>query len=72
MKSYIIGSLVVVLVQSLVLAQGRANETCDISWYAPSGIQGVCGDGSGGYHTGVEDLNLCVANHNGFLQAQNE
>ena len=71
MRSYIIGSLVIVLVPSLVSAQG-AGETCSLSWYGPSGVQGDCGDGSGGYHIGVEDLNLCVINHYGQLLAQNE
>jgi len=72
MRPYIIGSLVAMLVPSLVFAQGGAGETCGLSWYGPSGVRGVCGDGSGGYHTGIEDLNLCVTNRYGFLVAQNE
>jgi len=74
MKSYsnVLSSLVAMLVPSLVLAQGGATETCTLTWYPPSGVQGVCGNGAGGYHTDVEDLNICVANDGGYLIARNE
>jgi len=55
----------------LVLAQD-ASKTCTLTWYPPSGVQGDCGNGHGGYHTGVEDLNLCVVNNRGTLAPQNE
>lgn len=60
MRSYIIGSLVAVLVPSLVLAQGGAGETCDLTWQGPSSVAGYCRTGDGYYHLSIEDLNLCV------------
>ncbi|KAH8892434.1 Cyanovirin-N [Thozetella sp. PMI_491] len=69
MRFSLLGLATAALAPSLVLA-GGASQSCSLAWIGPSGVRGDCKDGSGSYHWGIEDLNLCVGNNRGYLVAQ--